>query len=141
MRISKKLILLLAFTCLSQVGCDPKPNSYILKCHDRQDVSYADDDKFMRLASKAIYEDLSRKGKLRQLPKGAGPNSLYEMYLSHEDDFRMGVSRHLLVNEPHSNIYISYSSNETLGDDEVKQRRTLKSFIVSVTDCGVIDVL
>lgn len=140
--MKRNFIFLVVCAYLGLTGCTDKTSHYVLKCHARQDVANVDDDAFMQIASKAIYDELQSKNKLSLLPQGANSNSLYNLYLAPKGYFTMGVSRHTMEVQPLSNIYVTYSREEGLQTDSTGLRSDLISFIVVFSDCGeVIDVL
>ena len=62
--MKRNFIFLVVCAYLGLTGCTDKTSHYVLKCHARQDVANVDDDAFMQIASKAIYDELQSKNKL-----------------------------------------------------------------------------
>ncbi len=130
-------------------GCGYNKSTYVLKCQDTQQQASANNDIFMRIASQEIYKKLKQDDQLELLPIKANDQTLYQMYLSREDSFSMGVSRHAWVGtylyskgfRPHTNIYVTYEVKKESFSTEPERIGELVSFIVVHDDCGGVDVI
>jgi len=125
-------LLALPFIWLALVFMSASPDEdspYTIRCHNSKEDSYViTDDTLMRLSALEIYEHLATTDKLNLLPKGAGRQTLYHMYLNSESDIRFSAS--YTGFDPRTfYIYVSY----VIAEEPVH-------FRLNYQDCGSVQV-
>ena len=98
------------------------------------------DDTLMKLASKAIFDDLKKNNRLGLLPAGATHHTLHHMYLSDEVYLRFEVSDRGWDDPPRTFIHIIIKLHESLDISLDNLKDNLTSFSVDFQHCGQVNV-
>lgn len=106
----KILNLFLIVTLVGMTACvrQDKISPYTLNCPYSKDYVVIDDDTYMHMASKFIYDYLEAKDQLRILPRGATPHTLYHMYLSPDVYLKFNVNHWNDGDPPRSSIRVRF---------------------------------
>ncbi len=108
------LFLIVAFVGMTACIRHDKISPYTLNCPYSKDHVVIDDDTYMHMASKFIYDHLEAKEQLQLqiLPKGATPHTLYHMYLSPDVYLKFNVIHWNYGDPPRSSIRVRFKPKD-----------------------------